>query len=151
MYTSYIYMVYTWYIHEYTMYIPRIGYAWYIYGYTMHIHKVYTWYIQGYTWYILWCMYMVYTLYIHGYSWIFLAFWNQISRPASAAGLIQCAHVCWWSRLFHVLPWQLCQGKRRPTKGSTRLQPTLNLPPSVDGGGSDGGGGGGVAGVFLFS
>ena len=36
--------------------------------------------------------------YIHGiyvvYPWIFLAFYNQISRPARAAGLIQCAHVC---------------------------------------------------------
>jgi hypothetical protein len=56
----------------------------------------YTWCMHGYTWYIIWCTYMVYTLYIHRYSWIFLAFWNQISRQASAsaAGLIQCAHVC---------------------------------------------------------
>ncbi len=35
---------------------------------------------------------MVYTWYILIYPWIFLAFWNQISRPARAAGLVQCAH-----------------------------------------------------------
>ncbi len=85
-------------------------------------------------WWVQWTrmMMMVDTLYIHGYSWIFLAFWNQISRPARAAGLIQCAHVCGWSRLkgslFHAPPWQLCQGKRRPTKGSTRMQPTVTFP-----------------------
>jgi hypothetical protein len=36
------------------------------------------------------------------------------------------------STLFHTPLWQVCQGKRRPTvatKGSTRLPPTLNLPP----------------------
>jgi hypothetical protein len=52
------------------------------------------------------------------------------------------------SALFHAPPWQLRQGKRLPTKGSTRLPPTF---PPVAGDGSDGSGGGGVAGVFPFS
>ncbi len=96
-------MVFTRYIH---------GYTWH--GYTMYIHwpgSRYTSYhdINGYhTMYIKQVyihprIYMVYHLiYIHGiymvYPWIFLAFWNQILLPASAAGLIQCAHLCGWSR-----------------------------------------------------
>ncbi len=109
------YMVYTWYILGYTMYIHQTGYTWYFQGYTMYFHQVYTWYIHGYTWYdIIGCsitgtgmIYMVYTWYIRVvvYPWtrIFLAFWNQISRPAHAAGLIQCAHACHggWSRVFY--------------------------------------------------
>ncbi len=118
-----IYMVYTWYIlglgyHD-TMYIRvhQTGYTtWYIlrlgYATGMYIHKVYTWYIHGYTWYIIWCMYMAYTWFKIGFrgisrpswcQWIFLAFWNQISwpGPARAAGLIQCAHACGWSRVFY--------------------------------------------------
>jgi hypothetical protein len=97
---SYIYMVYTWYIHGYTMYIHQTGYTWYIHGYPMYIHKLYTWYIHGYTWYIIWCIYVVYTWYIVEYPWTFRAFWNQISRQASTAGLIQCAHACGWSRVL---------------------------------------------------
>jgi hypothetical protein len=105
-YTSYIPCICrcptcTWHIYGISMDIPctyhRNGYTWlsmdipcmstqYIHGISMDIN--------GYTWYIIWCIYMVYTWYIHGYSWIFLAFWNQISRPARVAGLIRCAHVC---------------------------------------------------------
>ncbi len=93
-------MVYTWYILGYTMYIHQTGYTWYNLRYTMYIHQVYTWYIHGYTWYIIWCIYMVCTWYILVYPWIFLAFWNQILLPARAAGLIQCAHACGWSKVF---------------------------------------------------
>jgi len=137
---------YTWYIHGismvilcisisgYTMYIHRNGCTWYIHGYTMYIHTVYTskWYIHGYTW-----IYMVYHLmYIHGiyvvYPWIFLDI-PSFLKPDFDAG--QC---CWshsmrtrvWvikSVLFHAPPWELWQGKRQPTKGSTLLQPTFPL------------------------
>ncbi len=100
-------------------------------------------------------------MYIHGiytaYLWIFLDIPSFLNFAGGAC--------CWshwhsmrtrvWvikSNLFHAPPWQLCEGKRLSTKGSTRLQPTSNLPPSVAGCGGDGsGGGGGVAGVFLFS
>ncbi len=50
--SSPICLVYTWYIHVYTMYIQCRGYTWYIQGYTMYIHRGYTWYILVYTWYI---------------------------------------------------------------------------------------------------
>ncbi len=94
---SYMYMEYTWYILGYTMYIHQTGYTCYILGYTMHIHQVYT----GISMDIHGISYMVYTWYIVVYPWIFLAFWNQISRPARAAGLIQWAHACGWSRVFY--------------------------------------------------
>jgi hypothetical protein len=76
----------------------------------------------------------VYTRYIHGYS---LAFWDQISQQARAAGFIQCAHV-WrvWvikSVLFHAPPWQLCQGKGCPQQAQhdCRQPPPLSLAAAV--------------------
>ncbi len=126
---SYIYMVYTWYILGYTIYIHQTGYhdgisldipcisTKYIHGISMNIHgisfDVYTWYIRGISWYI------------HGYSYFL--------KPDFAAG------PCCWSNSMrtrvwviksvslHLPPWQLCQGKRQPTKGSTRLPPTFPL------------------------
>ncbi len=78
---------------------------------------------HGYPWNIIWpCIFMVYTRYIQGYSWIFLAFWNQISQQASAAGLIQqCAHMCGRSRVFYST---LHHGN---CAWGTRLQPTFAL------------------------
>ncbi len=119
-------MEYTWYIHGYTMYIHGSGYTWYILGYTVYIYTVYPWYI-------IWWIYMVYTWYIHGYSWIFLDFWNQISRQARAAGLIQWTHVCGWSRVFYSTRHHgncamvAYMGNRLPTKDSTRLLQTSPL------------------------
>ncbi len=162
---------YTWYIHGYTMYIHEVC-TWYIQGYTWYIlwciYMVYTLYIHGHV-YPLSILYMVYPriymvyalMYIHGiytvYPWIFLDI-PSFLKPDFAACLCCWSHsmrtrvwVIKSTTLFHAPPWQLCQGKRRPTKGSTRLLQTLNLPPSVDGGGGDGGGGSGVAGVFPFS
>jgi hypothetical protein len=75
-------------------------------------------------------------MYIHGiyvvYPWKFLDI-PSFLKPDFAAG------PCCWSHsmrtnvwviknvLFHAPPWQLCQGKLLPTKGSTRLQPTSPL------------------------
>ncbi len=137
-----IYIVYPWIYHVYPS-------DWIYHGYTMYIHQVYTWYIHGYTWYIIWCIYIVYMWYIVVYPWIFLAFWNQISRPAHAAGLIQWAHACGWSRVFY----STCHHGNCPRgKGSPqKAQPYCSqrsLP--VAGGGSDGSGCGGVAGGFPF-
>ena len=78
-------------IHGISMDIPRISTK-YIRGISMHIHGIS---FDVYTY-----IYMVYLLtYIHGryvvYPWIFLAFFFYISRPVRAAGLIQCAHMCW--------------------------------------------------------
>ncbi len=130
-----------------TMYMPT--YTWYILGYTMYNDQVYTWYILGYTWYIIWCIYMVCTWYIVVYPWIFLAFWNQISRPASAACLIRRAHVCGWSRVFYSTRHHgnCSRGKGRPQKAQPGCR---QPPPSVACCGGDGGGGGGAAGVYRF-
>ena len=61
---------------------------------------------------------MVYPWIYHVYTWIFLASGNQISRPARAAGLIQCAHVCGWSRVFYCTrhPGICARGKGGPQK-----------------------------------
>ncbi len=113
----------------------------YVHGIYMDIH--------GYTWYIMWFIYMVNTWYIHGYSWICLAFWNKILRPASAAGLIRCAHVCGWSREFYSTHHHgdCARGKGCPQKA----QPcSRQPPPSVACGGGDGCDSSGAAGVFPF-
>ncbi len=161
---------YAWYIHGISLDIPcisiRLRLDTSIHGisesldilgswYTMYIHQawVYTLYIHGYTWYIIGCIYMICTWYIEVYPWIFLAFWNQISprRPArAAAGLIQCAHACWWPRVFYYTRHHgnCARGKGCPQKA----QPNCHQrSPPVAGGGGDGSGGGGVAGVFPFS
>ncbi len=155
-------MEYTWYIHWYTMYIPRIGYTCYIHGYTMyttkyihgiskdihgifkHIHGISLMYIRG-----------IYTV----YPWIFLDIPSFLKSDFAACP-------CFWSHsmrtrvwvikstLFHAPPWQSCQGKRLTTKGSPNCSQPWTFPlrgPSVAGSGGDGGGGGGVAGVFPFS
>jgi hypothetical protein len=86
--------------------------------------------------------YMVHHLmYIHGicvvYPWIFLNMIPSFLKPDFAAGPPAPACCCQvssnahtWvikSVLFHAPPWQSCQGKRRPTKVSTRLPPTFPL------------------------
>jgi hypothetical protein len=96
-------------IHGISMDIPRISTK-YIHGISMYIHgisfDVYTWYIR--------CTSM------HIPSFLF---------PDFSAG------PCCWSHsmrtrvlvikigLFHAPPWQSCQGKRLPTKGSLLLSP----------------------------
>jgi hypothetical protein len=155
----------TWYIHGYTMYIHTvytstcISIEMDIHGISMDIPCISTQYIlvhgismdiHGYTWYIIWCIYMVYMWYIHGYFWIFQAFWNQILMQASAAGLIQCAHVCGWSRVFYSTRHHgnCDRGKGSPQKA----QPCCSQPfPSVACGSCVGGGVGGATGVFPFS
>ncbi len=114
---------YTWNIRCISMEIPCIS----IEVDTMYIHRSgYTCYIHTvYTWYIIWCIYMVYMWYIYGYSWIFLAFWHQILRPASAAGLIQCAHVCGWSRGNYSTPHH---GNARGKGGPQKAQPDCHQP-----------------------
>ena len=104
-------LVYTWYIHVYTMYIQCRGYTWYIRGISMYIHgisfDVYTWYIR--------------CISVDIPSFLFLDF---------------SAGPCCWSHsmgthvlvikigLFHPPPWQSCLGIRRPTKGSLLLSPS---------------------------
>jgi hypothetical protein len=95
-----------------------------VYVDVLHIHGIY----MVYPW-----IYMVYHLmHIHGiyvvYHGIFLAFWNQISLPPRAAGLIQCAHACGWSRVFYFTCHQHgnCARKKAAHK---RLNPTAaNVP-----------------------
>jgi hypothetical protein len=84
----------------------------------MYIHPVYIWYIHGYPWYILCRIYMV-------YLWISLDIPSFLTRKTDFS-----AGPCCWShsmrtRLwviksvsYHAPPWQLCQGKGWPTKGS---------------------------------
>ncbi len=96
-------LVYTWNIHGYTR--IYMVYPWIYHVYPRSIYVVYPWIymdIHGISFDV------VYTWYIHGYSWIFIAFWNQISLLARAAG-------------FPVIHWQWAQ----PTKASTRLPPTF--------------------------
>ncbi len=82
-----IYVVYSWIYHRYPTECVYVVYPWIYHVYRPSIYLVYPW------------IYMVYHLtYIHGiyvvYPWIFLSLYNQISRLARAADLIQCAHVC---------------------------------------------------------
>jgi hypothetical protein len=124
-----LYMVYPWIYHVYPSDWINMVYPW-IY----HVfYQVYTWYIHGYhTLYIIWCIYMVYTWYIVVYPWIFLAFWNQISRPARAAGLIQCAHACGWSRVFCSTRQRRHHGNCARGKGChKRLNPTATNVPHL--------------------
>ncbi len=127
---SYIYMVYTWYIQGYTMYIHQTGYTWYILGYTMYIM------IQLY-WPSIYMVYpyMVYHwMYMHGIYVVYCGISIDIPsflKPDFAAG------PCCWSHsmrtsvwviksvLFHSPSWQVRQGKRLPANGSTRLPPTF--------------------------
>ena len=104
----------------------------YIHGISMDIHGI---------------LFDVYTLYILGYPWIFLAFWNLILRPAHAAGLIQCAHVCGLSRVFYCMchPGSCARGNGDPQKA---LPDCRQPPPAVAGSGGDCGSGGVVAGIF---
>ncbi len=131
-------MEYTWYIHGYSIDIPWIyhGYPWrWIY---MAYPWIYHWYQHSIYMVYPWIS-MVYPLmYKHGiymvYPWIFLEI-PSFLKPDFAAG------PCCWSHsmrtrvwviksvLFHAPPWRLCQGKRWPTKGSTRLLQTSPLCP----------------------
>ncbi len=112
-------------LHAVSMNIPCIS--------TKYIHGIVSKDIHGISKAIHGISFDVCTWYIRGISTDIPSF----LKPDFAAG--PC---CWshsirthvWviktqSPLFHAPPWQLCQGKRRPTKGSTRLPPTLNLPP----------------------
>jgi hypothetical protein len=111
--SSSICMVYVWYIHGISLDIPCISSS---------ISMVYPWIYMVYHW-----------MYIHGIYVVHRGISMDIPRflkPVLAAG--QC-----WSHsmrtrvwvnqecLFHAPPWQLRQGTRRPTKGSTRLPPTF--------------------------
>ncbi len=143
-----IYHAYTWYvpcicrcpiytcnIHGISMDIPCISKEMDIHGISIYkscksiqyIHDI-SMDIHGYTWYIIWCIKMVCMWYIHGHSWIFLVFWNQISLPARAAGLIQCAHVYGWSRVFYSTRYH---GNCARGKGFYKRlnQTAANLPP----------------------
>jgi hypothetical protein len=67
-------------------------------------------------------IYMVYHLmYIHGiyvvYPWIFLG------RSVLLVSFNAHTSLCNQSVSFHAPPWQLCQGIKRPTKGSLLLSP----------------------------
>ena len=71
---SSIWMVYTWYIQGYTMYIHGNGYTMYIQGYTWYIHYVYARYMPGICLtYHLTDIHGI-SLDILGYPWIFLSF-----------------------------------------------------------------------------
>jgi hypothetical protein len=119
-YTTYIHGIYHAYVDGISMDIPYHVYPHSIYmvypWIYMDIHgisfDVYTWYICGIS------------MDIPGYSFL---------KPDFAA-----CPCCWshsmctrvWvikSVLFHAPPWQLCQGKRLPTKGPTLLPPTFPL------------------------
>jgi hypothetical protein len=112
--SSPIYVEYTWYIHGYTMDIQQSGYTCistkYIRGISIGIHgisfDVYMWYIR--------CI--------------------SMDIPSFLQPDFLACPCCWsysmttrlWvikSVLFHAPPWQLCQGIRRPTKGSLLLSP----------------------------
>ncbi len=120
---------YTWNIHGISMDLPFISIEVDICSISMDIPCISTQYIHGYTWHIIWCIYMVYMSYIHEYSWL-----SEIRFCCLPVLLDQCwshsVHTLVWmikSVLFHTPPWQLCQGKRLTTKGSTRLPPTFPL------------------------
>jgi hypothetical protein len=115
-----MYVVYPWIYHVHPFYgysmvsmdIPCISIQ-YIHGISLYIHGisfyVYTWYIRGIS------------TDIPGYSTLKPDFsaspccWSHSMR--TRVWVIRTA-------LFHAPPWQLCQGKRQTTKGSTRLPPT---------------------------
>ncbi len=121
-----IYMVYPWIYHVYPsdwiyhVYRPS---TYMVYPCRPSIYMVYPW------------MYTVYPLmYVHGIYLVYCGTSMDIHsflKPDFAGG--QC---CWshsmrtrvWmikSVLFHAPPWQVRQGKRLPTEGSTRLPPTF--------------------------
>jgi hypothetical protein len=114
-----IYMVYPWIYHVYPS-------DW------IYMVTVYPWIYMVYPW-----IFMAHHLmYRHGIYVVYRGISMDIPsflKPDFAAWACQC---CWshsmrtrvWvikSVLFHAPPWQLRQGKRLPTKGSTRLQPTF--------------------------
>ena len=103
------------------MVYPWIYHARIYHVYPSSIYMVYPWIYMVYHW-----------MYIHGIYVVYRGISMDIPRilkPDFAAG------PCCWSHsmrtrvwvnqecLFHAPPWQLRQGTRRPTKGSTRLPP----------------------------
>ena len=116
-----IYMVYPWIYHVYPAVWIYMVYPWIYHVYPSSIYMVYAWIYMVYHW-----------MYIHGIYVVYRGISMDIPRilkPDFAAG------PCCWSHsmrtrvwvnqecLFHAPPWQLRQGTRRPTKGSTRLPP----------------------------
>ncbi len=95
--------------------------------YPPSIYMVYPW------------IYMVYHLmYIHGIYLVYCGI--SIDIPSCLKPDFATDPCCWshvmrirvWvikSVLFHAPPWQLCQGKRHPTKGSLPLLLRPPLPP----------------------
>ncbi len=77
-------------------------YPWIYHVYRPSIFMVYPWMYMVYHWMYIHGIYVVYCgISAGGMVFKFLAFWNQMSLPARAAGLIQFAHVCGWSRVFY--------------------------------------------------
>ncbi len=123
-------------------------YPWIYRVYLSNISMVYPWIsMYGYPWNIIWCIHMVYTRYIQGYSWTFLAFCNQISRLAHAAGLIQCAH---WQHMCATV-WVIKSVYSKRHHGNCARGEGCPQKAFVTGGGGNGCGSSGVAGVFLVS
>jgi hypothetical protein len=129
-YTTYIPCIcsphqYTWNIHGISMDIPWISNGVDIRGTSMDIPRISTKCIPGISMDIHGVSFDVNTWYIRGISMDIPSFLS----PDFSAG-----PSCWshsmrtrvWvikSVLFHAPPWQLCQGIRRPTKGSLLLSP----------------------------
>ncbi len=126
-----IYMVYFWIYHVFPSDWINMVYPWIYHVYPPSIYMIYPWIYMV----IIWCIYMVYIWYIVVYPWIFWAFWNQISRPARAAGLIQCAHACGWSRVFYSTRHHgnCARGKGCPQKAQPDCR--QRSPPVAGGGG----------------
>ncbi len=90
-----IYIVCPWIYHAYPLDWIYMVYPWIFHVYPSSIYTVHPWIYMVYHWMYIHGIYVVYC------AWIFLAFWDQISRQASATGLIQCTHACRWSRVFY--------------------------------------------------
>ncbi len=124
----------TCYIRGISLDIPCLSIRLDIHGISLNIHDISTKYIHGISMVIHCISFDVYTWLRHGIYVVYRGIskvYPSFLKPYFAAG------PCCWSHsmrtrvwviksvLFHVPPWQLCQGKRRPTKGSTQLLPTF--------------------------